>query len=523
MLNLAIVLSENAQRMPDHVAVIHDQRKMTYGQLEEATNRLANSLVKLGLKPGQKFLIMLPNITEFVVAYFAILKTGAVVVPINVLYKDREIEFLLEDSEAVGLVACTEYLSEALTAFRNVDTCKHLVLVDYSTKAPPSDEPGVARIEDLIRSGSPEFEIVATSPDDTAAIGYTSGTTGKPKGAELSHFNLFYQARVLPMLSTETPRETDVRMAVLPLFHSFGQSCVMNTVLAMGSTLTLMPRFEPALAMEIIQRDKVTHFAAVPTMYVTMLNHPDRPKYDLSSLRMCGSGGAPIAVETLETWKRHYDFHIREGYGLTETSPTATWSQDPVIPRTGSCGVAIWGCQIKIVDDQGNKLPPGKEGEVLIRGVNVMKGYYKQPEATAQVIKNGWFYTGDIGKLDEDGYLYIVSRKKDMILRGGFNIYPREIEELLYEHPAVAEAAVVGVKHEELGEEIKAVVYLKPGSQATEAELQAYCKERIAAFKYPRIVEIRSTPLPKGPSAKILKRELVEEHERARTATAHTS
>jgi long-chain acyl-CoA synthetase len=521
MLNLAIVLSENAKRLADHPAVIHDERRTTYGELETATNRLASALAALGLRPHQKVLIMLPNITEFVVAYFGILKTGAVVVPINVLYKAREIEFLLEDSEAVALFACSEYLDEALDAFRSVETCHHLILVDYPGQAPAIKDKGVKRFDDLLQSGSPEFEIVATSPDDTAAIGYTSGTTGKPKGAELSHFNLFYQCRMLPMLTTETPLESDVRMAVLPLFHSFGQSCVMNTVIALGSTLSLMPRFDPAKAMEIIQRDKVTHFAAVPTMYVTMLHHPERGKYDLSSLRMCGSGGAPIAVDTLGSWQECYGYQIREGYGLTETSPTATWSQDPVAPRTGSCGKAIWGCQIKIVDDNGNTLPPGKEGEVLIRGVNIMKGYYKQPEATAQVIKNGWFYSGDIGKLDEDGYLYIVSRKKDMILRGGFNIYPREIEELLYEHPAVAEAAVVGVKHEELGEEIKAVVYLKPGCKATEDELQRYCKDRIAAFKYPRIVEIRDTPLPKGPSAKILKRELIEEHERARTATVH--
>lgn len=521
MLNLAIVLSENAQRLPDKTAVICDERKMTYGELEKATNRLANSLVKLGLRRSQKMLIMLPNIPEFVVSYFAILKTGAVVVPINILYKAREIEFLLEDSEAVGLIACTEYLDEALAAFRNVDTCQYLVLADFPSKAPAVSDAGVHRFDELLRSGSPQFEIVATGPDDTATIGYTSGTTGKPKGAELSHFNLFYQCRVLPMLSTEVPQDGDVRMAVLPLYHSYGQSCVMNTVLALGSTLSLVTRFDPVTTLEAIQRDKVTHFAAVPTMYVTMLNHPDRPKYDLSSLRVCASGGAPIAVETLETFKKHYGHQIREGYGLTETSPTATWSQDPIVPRAGSCGKAVWGCQIKIVDDDGNTLPPGKDGEVLIRGVNVMKGYYKQPEATAQIIKDGWFYSGDIGKLDEDGYLYIVARKKDMILRGGFNIYPREIEELLYEHPAVAEAAVVGVKHEELGEEIKAVVFLKPNCNATEDELQAYCKERIAAFKYPRIVEIRDKPLPKGPSAKILKRELIEEHERAQAATVH--
>jgi long-chain acyl-CoA synthetase len=522
MLNLAIVLSENAQRFGDRVAVIHDERKITYAELEELTNRLASSLVKLGLKPGQKMLLMLPNIPEFVIGYFGILKPGGVVVPVNVLYKARELEFLLEDSEAVGLISCTEFLAEALEAYHTVETCKHLIIVDLTGQAPSNGDAGVKQFNDLLRSGSPDFEIVATSPDDTAVIGYTSGTTGKPKGAELSNFNLFYQCRMLPELTDENRHDDEVRLAVLPLFHSFGQSCIMNTVLAMGSTLTLMPRFEPAKAMEIVQRDRVTHFAAVPTMWVTMLNHPDRAKYDLSSLRMCGSGGAPIPVETLDSWMRAYNQPIREGYGLTETSPTATWSQSPVVPKVGSCGKPIWGCQIRIVDDEGNTLPPGKEGEVLIRGVNVMKGYYKQPEATAQILKNGWFYSGDVGKLDEDGYLYIVGRKKDMILRGGFNIYPREIEELLYEHPAVAEAAVIGVKHDELGEEVKAVVYLKPGSAITEDEIQGYCKERIAAFKYPRIVEIRKDPLPKGPSAKILKRELIEEHERARTATAHT-
>ncbi len=522
MLNLATVLSENAQRFPERVAVIHDERKVTYGELDKLTSRLASSLVKLGLHPGQKILLMLPNIPEFVIGYFGILKPGGVVVPINVLYKAREIEFLLQDSEAVGLITCTEFLAEAAEAFSNIETCKHLIVVDFVREAPINGDTGVRRFSELGRTGSPEFEIVSTSPDDTAVIGYTSGTTGRPKGAELSHFNLFYQCRMLPELTTEKRNDDEVRMAVLPLFHSFGQSCIMNTVLAMGSTMTLMPRFDPVKAMEMVQRDRITHFAAVPTMWVTMLNHPDRDKYDMSSLRMCGSGGAPIPVETLDAWMRRYGCPIREGYGLTETSPTATWSQAPVEPRVGSCGVPIWGCQIKIVDDSGNTLPPGKEGEVLIRGVNVMKGYYKQPEATAQILKNGWFYSGDIGKLDEDGYLYIVGRKKDMILRGGFNIYPREIEELLYEHPAVAEAAVVGVKHDELGEEIKAVVYLKPGCKATESEIQAYCKDRIAAFKYPRIVEIRKDPLPKGPSAKILKRELIEEHERARTATAHT-
>ncbi len=522
MLNLANVLTENAQRVPERVAVIADERKLTYAEVETLSNRLATSLAELGLHPGQKMLLMLPNIPEFVVAYFGILKPGGVVVPVNILYKQRELEYLLEDSEAIGIIACTDYSAEALEAFREVDTCKHLILVDFPSRAPDSDEQGVHRFDELIARGSETFESAATSPDDTAVIGYTSGTTGKPKGAELSHFNLFYQCRVLPQLSEDKWREDEVRMAVLPLFHSYGQSCVMNTVLAMGSTLSLVVRFEPDKTMAAIQRDRVTHFAAVPTMYLTMLNHPDRKNYDLSSLRMCATGGAPIPVETIDQWSKHYGQPIREGYGLTETSPTATWSQSPVEPKAGSCGKPIWGCQIRIVDDNGKPLPTGKEGEVAIRGVNVMKGYYKQPEATAQVLKNGWFLTGDIGKLDEEGYLYIVSRKKDMILRGGLNIYPREIEELLYEHPAVAEAAVIGVAHDELGEEVKAVVYLKSDSPATADEIQAYCKERLAAFKYPRVVEIRKEPLPKGPSGKILKRLLIEEHQRGQAATVHS-
>jgi len=252
----------------------------------------------------------------------------------------------------------------------------------------------------------------------------------------------------------------------------------------------------------------VTVFAGVPTMYVQMLHHPDRKKFDLSSLRRCLSGGAPIAIETMQAWKRDFGFDISEGYGLTESNPTATTSIGDVKPKYGSCGKVIWGTELKIVDDQGRTLPPGSDGEVLIRGVNVMKGYYRNPEATAAALKNGWLYTGDIGKLDEEGYLYIVGRKKEMIIRGGYNVYPREIEELLYEHPAVQECAVIGVPHAELGEEVKAVVYLKAGQHTTPEEIRAYCRERVAAFKYPRVVEVRVEPLPKTATGKILKRAL---------------
>jgi long-chain acyl-CoA synthetase len=295
----------------------------------------------------------------------------------------------------------------------------------------------------------------------------------------------------------------------LPMFHAFGQSAVMNVAIMAGATCTLMVRFDPVKAFEVMQRDKVTAFSGVPTMYFYLLNHPDRRKYDLSSLRICSSGGSAIPVEVLNAWERETGVKILEGYGLSETSPVASFNVMFKPTKPGSVGVPIWGCEMAIVDEQGNKLPAGEVGEIVIRGHNIMKGYYKRPEATAEVIKNnGWFYSGDIGKMDDEGYFYIVDRVKDMIIRGGFNVYPREIEEVLYAHPAVAEAAVIGIPDPAMGEEVKAVVSLKPGQSVTAEEIKQYCKERIAANKYPRIVEVSADPLPKNATGKILKREL---------------
>jgi long-chain acyl-CoA synthetase len=517
-LNLAVLLAENARRLPQHPAVLADGRRLTYGELDAAANRFANALTTLGVGRGQNVMLMLHNIPEFVVGYYGTLKAGAVVVPVNVLYKSREIDYLLTDSEAVVFVVAEEFLAEALDAFRRVPGCRHLVVVPSAGAGCGTDWKsvlrggaegrGLHRYDELMGAAAPDFDMVWTEADDTAVIVYTSGTTGKPKGAELTHFGQFFQCRVLPDLTENMSHPDDVTLVVLPLFHAFGQTCLMGTVIGMGTTLSLLPRFDPGLTLRALERDRVTVFAGVPTMYVQLLHHPDRGKYDLSRLRRSVSGGAPIALETLQAWKREYGFDIQEGYGLTETSPCATYSIGAVKPKPGSCGKAIWGCDVKIVDDRGEALPPGRDGEVLIRGVNLMKGYYKNPEATAAALKGGWLWTGDLGKTDAEGYLYIVGRKKDMIIRGGYNVYPRELEELLYEHPAVQECAVVGVPHVELGEEVKAVLYLKPGCSATAEEIRQYCKERVAAFKYPRLVEIRAEPLPKGPTGKILKREL---------------
>jgi long-chain acyl-CoA synthetase len=510
-LNLAATLVESARRIPEHPAILYAGKAITYAELDENASRFANVLAGLDVRRGHKVVLMLPNIPEFAVAYYGVLKLGGVVVPANVMYKAREIEYLMTDSEAVACVTCEECLPEAREAFRLArGSCRDLIVVGYPRPAKDLDGRGLHNYEQLMRSAKPTCELAPTDADETAVIVYTSGTTGKPKGAELTHFGQFFQVRVLPGLIPDMVRETDVALLALPLFHVYGQTVVMALAVSTGTTVSLMPRYDPGAALEQMARDKVTLFCGVPTMYVQMLNHPDRKKHDLSHLRRCMSGGAPIALETMQAWKREFGFDISEGYGLTESNPTATTSIGNVKPKYGACGKTIWGCDVRIVDDQGNVLPPDHDGEVIIRGPNVMKGYYRNPQATAAALKNGWLYTGDIGRLDEEGYLYIVGRKKEMIIRGGYNVYPRELEELLYEHPAVQECAVIGVPHPEFGEEIKAVVYLKAGQQVTPEQIRAYCRERVAAFKYPRLVEIRSEPLPKTSTGKILKRALTE-------------
>jgi long-chain acyl-CoA synthetase len=300
-----------------------------------------------------------------------------------------------------------------------------------------------------------------------------------------------------------------VALAVLPLFHSFGQSSVMNTTFYAGGTVTLVPRFDAAQVLEVMERDRVTIFAGVPTMYFGLLNHPDRARRDTSSLRLCVSGGAAMPGEVMTAFEQAFGVTVLEGYGLSETSPTASFNRSQQERRFLSVGKPVWGVEMKIFDDEDRELPPGRHnvGEIVIRGHNVMKGYFKNPEATAEAMRGGWFHSGDMGFQDEDGYFFIVDRKKELIIRGGFNVYPREVEEVLYAHPAVAAAAVIGVPDERLGEEVGAVVQLKGGQAATADELIAFCRERIAAYKCPRSVRFVDQ-LPIGPTGKILKREL---------------
>jgi long-chain acyl-CoA synthetase len=495
-LNLGTILQASAEAHPDRVALRLDERSLRYAELDRAARGVATGLGTRGVQPGDAVALLVPNVPEFTIAYFGILYAGAAVVPINVLAAAPEVAYFLRDSKARLLIA-HPFFAEA--ARKGAAEAGVPLVLAGGGEGPDS-------LESMARE-QPASGLHPTGADDTAVVLYTSGTTGKPKGAELTHSNLFVNcAFVVPKL---VPMEGDERIALatLPLFHSFGQTCIQNASIALGGSFSLLPRFEPGKAFEILQRDGVTLFAGVPTMYFALLHHAESARQDLSKLRYCMTGGAPMPVEVMSEFEKRFGVTILEGFGLSETSPVASFNVLGRPRKAGSIGYPVWGVELCIVDGEDRPLPDGERGEICIRGHNVMKGYLGRPEATAEALRNGWFHSGDIGYRDEDGCYWIVDRKKDMILRGGFNVYPREVEEVLYSHEAVAEAAVIGVPHESHGEEVKAVVALAPGRTAAPQEIVLYCKERLAAYKYPRIVEVMES-LPKGPTGKILKREL---------------
>ena len=512
-LNLAVLLEESAKERQEKPALILKDRVLDYTGLRDAANKFANALASLGAKRGDKVAIMVPNVPEFVVAYYGILNAGAAVVPLNPLLQGPEIAYHLDDSDAVALVAWEGVLEAAQKGFEGADGCENLVVVEEPNGEGTPE--GALGFEGLLRDHPAEFDMAQTMPDDTAVLIYTSGTTGRPKGAELSHFNLFFNA-VYKADNLLKLREDDVGMAILPLFHIFGQTTVMNASIYKGNTIAMVPRFEPEAALRAIQNFGVTAFVGVPTMYQYLLRHPNADDYDTSSLRLGISGGASMPVEVMKAVEERFGLVILEGYGLSETSPGTCFNRSVEERKVGSIGLPFWGIKVKVFDENDREVPHGERGELVVRGHNVMKGYYKRPEATAEAMRNGWFHTGDIAKMDEDGYFYIVDRVKDMIIRGGYNVYPREVEEALYEHPGVAEVAVVGAPHEELGEEVTAVVAMKEGESATEEEMISFAKERVAAYKYPRRV-VFMEELPKNATGKILKRELarIEDETRA--------
>ncbi len=515
MLNLATLLESSARDHPDRDAVVLGPTRLTYAQVDAAANQVAHALLDNGLQRGDKVALTCPNLPFFPIVYYGILKAGGVVVPLNVLLKNREIAYHLRDSDA-RFYFCFQGTPElpmgleGHAGFTEVDSCEQFVMITADPVAPSPIE-GTTTLGQVMAGRPPRLDAALTQADDTAVILYTSGTTGQPKGAELSHANLVMNTVVCEKLFGPPPAGThDVQLVALPLFHSFGQSVQMNTGFSMGATLVLMPRFDPVDALTTMDREDVTYFAGVPTMYWAMLSAgqtgADMAKV-AATLRMAASGGASLPVEIIKTFKERFGVQILEGYGLSETSPVASFSRRDREPRPGSIGVPVWGVQMMLVDEEWQPAPAGEVGEIAIRGHNIMKGYYGKPEATADVMHDGWFRTGDIARRDDDGFYYIVDRAKDMIIRGGFNVYPREVEEVLMTHPAVSLAAVVGVKDEQYGEEVKAYVIKAPGATETEDDLVEWAREQMAAHKYPRVVEFRDS-LPMNATGKILKREL---------------
>jgi len=530
MLNLAVLLEDTARARGDRDAVVQGPVRLTYAQLDAAASRVAGALTASGIRPGDRVAVSCPNLASFPVVYYGILKAGAVVVPLNILLTQREIAYHLADSGARAYF-CFEGSAElpvgvaGAAAFGETPGCEHFVLLTADLDATPAEAtPAEATAAETISTGAVGHQTLAeftrgqpsscrsapTAETDTAVVLYTSGTTGQPKGAELTHSNMVHNA----LLAGRTfgTAEHDVHLIALPLFHSFGQSVQMNAGLLGGATLVLLPRFGAEQALAAMQAERVTFFAGVPTMYHALLDSPAAGQFDLAGiaarLRVAVSGGAALPAEVMRRFEHRFGVPILEGYGLSETSPVATFNRIDRPRRPGSIGLPVWGVEVQIRAEGGGEAGVGQPGEIVIRGHNVMKGYLGRPEATAEAIDaDGWFRTGDIGTRDADGYLYVVDRKKDMIIRGGFNVYPRELEEVLLTHPQVSMAAVVGVPHPTHGEEVKAFVVRVPGASVTEPELVAWCKQTMAAYKYPRIVEFADS-LPMTATGKILKREL---------------
>ncbi len=486
-MNLAQAFVDSAAVHADRIALRTATGTMTtYAELDDLTARVAGLLAEAGVAVGDRVGVMLPNVPEFAVTYYGTLRAGAVVVPMNPLLKAREVAHYLGNSGA-KLIFATPTAADEVRAGAPAD-CQVIVV----------DQTFAGRLT----AATPLAEVPERGSDDTAVILYTSGTTGLPKGAELTHSNLMSNAELL-WTDLVAMTSQDVVFGGLPLFHVFGQTCGLNATMLCGASIVLLPRFDAATAQGLILEQGITIIVAVPTMFTALA---EGDSIVAPALRVAASGGAALPVEVLARFEARWNCTVLEGYGLSETSPCATFNHMGRPRKVGSVGEAVYGVDVCIFGEDGVELPIGEVGEIAVRGKNVMKGYWNAPEATAKAIRpDGWFLTGDLGREDEDGYFFIVDRKKDLIIRGGYNVYPRELEEVFYEHPDVIEVAVIGIPHSTHGEEVGAAVVLREGSTTTADDLRTYLRERVAAYKYPRAVWLLDA-LPKGPTGKILKR-----------------
>ncbi|MCX6641610.1 MAG: AMP-binding protein [bacterium] len=501
--NLARLLKDQAETNPDQVLYLYNGAQYEAKTVWDRTLRLGAALKSLGVERGTRIILMLPNTPEFVIAYYAILSAGGVVIPINTMLREREIHYLMEDSEALAIIAPAENSQDVLAASQSLVTMKNLLLLGENLPA------GALNLEQLINDNDPAGDLIEVEADETACILYTAGTTGRPKGAELTHHALSNIARTSVNLLQIRPR--DRLLGVLPFFHTFGQSLIMNAALVAGAAVAPVPEFNPEVVMKLVQEEHISIFLANPSMYNLILADPDLIQIDFSSVRFCISGGAALQPEVMQAFEIAYQTTMLEGYGLCETSGFATFNHMRREHRPGSIGTPIDGVEVKIVDADGSSAVPGEVGEIAVNSEYLLKGYLNRPEATRAVLRDGWFFTGDLARREEDGYIYIVDRKTDMIMKGGFSVYPVEIENLLLSHPDIAEAAVIGISDPMQGEEIKTCIVLRAESTLTTDDLSKYCRERMARYKCPKYIQFYDQ-LPKSPAGKVLKKKLREMH-----------
>ncbi|SFJ54636.1 long-chain-fatty-acid--CoA ligase [Thermoflavimicrobium dichotomicum] len=517
IMSLPQMLDRTVERHRDKTAVTFYQMELSYEQLQGMTRLVAGALQRLNVGKGDRVGLMLPNCPQYVAAFYGILRRGAIVVQVNPMYTEREIEYVLQDSGADVLFV----LADLYPRVKNVGHhLKKVIIVELTPGSSELTENTVSW-DSFLDGASPVADEMVDPEQDVAVFQYTGGTTGRSKGAMLTHRNLVANVQQINEHASEDPfSEGDKILTVIPLFHVYGMTCAMNLGILIGINVILLPRFEPLEVLQAIQQHQPTYFPGVPTMYVALNSYPGAEQYGINAIRVCNSGSAPLPVELIQSFEKKTGATMIEGYGLSEASPTTHSTPRKGLRKPGSIGIPLPGTEARIVDlETGTRtLPIGEAGELVIRGPQVMKGYWNMPEETEQTIRDGWLFTGDIARMDEDGYFYIMDRKKDLIIASGYNVYPREIEEVLYTHPAVLEAAVVGVPDAYRGESVKAFVVLKPGASATVEEIEQFCRQNLAAFKIPRQIEFRAS-LPKTAVGKILRRVLVEEEKRQRSDT----
>lgn len=509
--SLPEMLVETVKKYPNHPALYFFGQEISYTKLGELAGAFASCLQQDGFEKGDRAAIMLPNCPQYIISYYGILQTGGIVTQVNPMYTSNELEYILRDSGAKVIVIYEPLLPVLKQIIANTSV-KRVITVNFEGKE-AVDEFSIDFASFLKSVKKPPTPVMIQASEDVAVLQYTGGTTGRSKGAMLTHRNLLANViQCYEYFKDEIKPGQDRMLTVIPLFHVYGMTSCMNLAIYTGALNILLPRFEIEEVLQTIKERKPTSFPGVPTMYIALINHPKVNEYGLDSISICNSGSAPMHVELMRTFEEKTGAKILEGFGMSESSPTTHCNPAFGPRKPGSVGIGVPSTDYKIVDlgDGIKELKPGEIGELIIKGPQVMKGYWNMPEETANTLRDGWLYTGDIAYMDEDGYVYIVDRKKDMIIASGYNIYPRDVEEVIYQHPAIKEAVVVGVPDAYRGETVKAVVVLKEGQQVSEDELISFCREKLAAFKVPRIVEFRSE-LPKTSVGKILRRKIREE------------